>query len=248
MNPRLSRFCFKRHYLSTAMLRALLLSLFAAASVHAAEPAGDLKVRFLAESALPETGKLVLASGEERSPAFDLPLKNISASQAAPGRSFDVQAEGKEQPLAKVTLPESGKEFIVLLVSTPEATYKPVIIPDKDPAFEPGGLYFFNNTDKQLVGHIGSSKVVLEPGTGQSLKPEGAENNAYDVAFSVREGEATRQISSSRWPVEARMRSYIFFFVNAETKRIDFRAVDEFVAPGGGNDKGKAKAKPKPKK
>jgi hypothetical protein len=226
------------------MLRPLLLSLLAAASVHAQEAARDLKVRFLAESALPDLGPVVLASGEERSPAFALPLQNLSAAQAAPGRSFDVQAEGKDQSLAKVTLPESGKEFIVLLVAAPEATYKPVVIADKDASFEAGNMYFVNNTDKPIVGHIGSSKVVLEPGTGRSLKPEGAENGAYDVAFSVREGEATRQISSTRWPVETKMRSYVFFFVNPQTKRIDFRAVDEFVEPANG----KGKAKPKSKK
>ena len=51
------------------MLRPLLLSLLAAASVHAQEAARDLKVRFLAESALPDLGQVVLASGAERSRA-----------------------------------------------------------------------------------------------------------------------------------------------------------------------------------
>ena len=225
------------------MPRLLLLSLLAAASVHAQEAARDLKVRFLAESALPDVSQLVLVAGEKHSAAFDLPLKNLSASQAAPDRSFDLQAAGKAQALGKVTLPEGGKEFIVLLLPTPEGAYKAVVIPDKDTAFEAGSMYFYNNTDKAVVGHIGTSKVVLEPGTGRSLKPEGPENGAYDVAFSVREGEATRQISSTRWPVEAKMRSYIFFFVNPETKRIDFRAVDEFVESDGGKAKGKPKAK-----
>lgn len=227
------------------MLRHLLLSLLAAASVQAQEAARDLKVRFLAESALPELSQLVLASGTEHTAAFALPLQNLSAPQPAPGRTFEVRAAGKEQALAKVTLPDSGKDFIVLLVPTPEAAYKPVVIPDKDAGFEPGAIYIFNNTDKPLIGHIGSSKITLEPGSGNSLKPEGAENGAYDVAFSVRDGEAVRQISSSRWPVEAKMRSYVFFFLNAETKRIDFRAVDEFIEPSGGKDKGKAKPKAK---
>lgn len=221
------------------MLRNLLLSLLAVASVHAQEAARDLKVRFLAESAPPEAGKVVLASGAEHSPAFALPTQNLSAPQAAPGRAFEMQAEGKNQPLAKVALPASGKEFIVLLVATPEAAYKPVIIPDKDASFQGGGMYFFNNTDKPVLGQVGSSKVSLEPGKGQSLKPEGAADGAYAVAFSIRDGETVRPISTTRWPVEANMRSYVFFFVNPQTKRIDFRAVDEFVEPA--NGKGKPK-------
>lgn len=222
------------------MYRNLLLSLLGAASLHAQEAARDLKVRFLAERALPEIGEVVLAAGTEHSPAFTLPLQNLSAPQGAPGRAFAVQAKGKDQALAKVTLPDSGKEFIVLLLATPEAAYKPVVIPDKDAAFQAGGLYFYNNTDKPVSGQVGSSKLSLEPGKGQSLKPEGAENGAYAVAFSVRDGDSDRQITSSRWPVEANIRSYVFFFVNPQTKRIDFRAVDEFVDPANGN-KGKPK-------
>jgi hypothetical protein len=225
------------------MPRLLLLSLLAAASVHAQEAARDLKVRFLAESALPELSQLVIAAGDKPSPAFDLPLNNVSASQAAPDRTFKVQAAGRDQTLASVTLPENGKEFIVLLIPTPEAAYKPVVIPDKDPSFEPGSIYFYNNTEKPMICHIGSSKLVLEPGIGRSLKPEGAENGVYDTAFSIREGAEIRQISSARWPVEPKMRSYIFFFVNPQTKRIDFRAVDEFVESGGKSSKGKGKSK-----
>jgi len=41
-----------------------------------------------------------------------------------------------------------------------------------------------------------------------------------------------RLISSTRWPVDGELRSYIFFFVNPETRRIDYRAVDEYIAPG----------------
>ncbi len=223
------------------MPRLLLLSLLAAASVHAQEAARDLKVRFLADSPLPETSKLAIDFGKMTA-AFDLPLTNLSGPLDVP-RSFSMHAQDKEETLAKVTLPENGKEFIVLLIATPDATYKPVVIPDKDPSFEPGSMYFYNSTDKTVVCHIGSSKVVLEPGIGKSLKPEGAENGVYDTAFSVRQGAEIRQINSARWPVDSKKRTYVFFSWNPETKDVAFHMVEETTSSGGGKPKGKSKAR-----
>ena len=98
-----------------ATILALLFS--ALAPAQEAPKAGDLKVRFLAERAPKDIGQVVMATPEAKSAPFDLPVNNLSEPLAAPARVFAVKpATGKDVSLANVTLPESGKSFIVILV------------------------------------------------------------------------------------------------------------------------------------
>jgi len=214
-------------------LATIFVLLFSAlASAQVGSKGGELKVRFLAERTPKDLGQVLMATEKEKSAAFDLPVNNLSEPQDAPGRAFAVKpAAGKDVALATVTLPESGKSFIVLLI--PAATgYKPVVIAAEDPSFKPGDVYFYNHGDKPVLGYVGTATFVLPPGKGQTLTPKGAKpEKYYDVGFGVREKEGDRPLSTTRWPVDEKIRSYVFFFVNPTTKRLDFRAVDEFVSP-----------------
>ena len=193
---------------------------------------GEVKVRFLAERAPANLGQVELLAGKIRSAAFDLPMNHLSEPQAPPARAFSVCQSGKEAPLATVTLPESGKAFIILLIPVPAGGYKPVVIPSDDPSFKPGDVYFYNHSDKPVLGYVGTAKFILQPATGQTLRPAGAKpENYYDVGFGVREKEGDRALSTTRWPVDPQQRSYVFFFLNPKSNRLDFRAVDEFVPP-----------------
>jgi hypothetical protein len=211
---------------------ATLLTLFFSAAVHGQEPERGLKVRFLAERAPKELGQVVLAAGEVKSAAFDLPINNLSDPIAPPARVFSLRSLAKNVSLADVTLPEDGKSFIVLLIPATTGGYKPVVISSGDPSFKPGDVYFYNHADKPVLGYVGTAKFILEPAKGQTLRPAGAKpEKYYDVGFGVREKEGDRALSTTRWPVDDKIRSYVFFFVNPGTKRLDFRAVDEFVPP-----------------
>ncbi|MCW1884765.1 hypothetical protein OKA04_08495 [Luteolibacter flavescens] len=213
-----------------ATLFALLLS--AVATAQDKPKSGDLKVRFLAERMPPDLGQVLMATPEEKSAAFDIRTNSLSEPQAAPARVFAVkQATGKETSLANVTLPDAGKSFIVLLI--PGATgYKPVVISAEDASFKAGDVYFYNHGDKPVLGYVGTATFILQPGKGQTLTPKGAkEGKYYDVGFGVREKEGDKALSTTRWPVEDKLRSYVFFFVNPTTKLLDFRAVDEFIEP-----------------
>jgi len=211
-----------------ATIFALLFTALASAQEGAK---GDLKVRFLAERVPADLGQVVMATDKAKSTAFDLPIHNLSEPQSAPARAFAVKQVGKDASLATVTLPDAGKSFIVILI--PAATgYTPVVITANDPSFKAGDVYFYNHGDKPVLGYVGTATFVLAPGKGQILTPKGAkENTYYDVGFGVREKEGDRALSTTRWPVDDKQRAYVFFFVNPTTKRLDFRAVDEFVEP-----------------
>lgn len=214
-----------------------ILALALASILHAQEAPkeperADLKVRFLAERAPENLGQVVMATEKGKSTAFDLPTNNVSPVMVAPARAFELRATTKDVALAKIALPDAGKSFIILLLPAPTGGYQPIVVRSDDPAFRPGDVYFYNHADKPVLGYVGTAKFILAPGKGQTLRPEGAKpEKYYDVGFGVREKEGDRTISTSRWPVDDKERSYVFFFTNSTTKRVDFRAVDEFVEP-----------------
>lgn len=214
----------------TRLLFALLLVLVPHAT---ARGAGGATVRFLAERIPADLGQVVLATEETKGEAFDLPVNHLSAPLAAPDRAFKVQSVAKNVPLASVTLPEKGDDFIVLLIPSASGGYQSVVMAAKDPKFKVGDVYFHNHSAQQVLGYVGTAKFTLEPGKGTVLRPAGAkENTYYDVGFGFHDGEkGNRVLSKTRWPVDKNIRSYVFFFVNPSTGKIDFRAVDEFVAP-----------------
>lgn len=210
-----------------------VLALALSAAVHAQAPkSGDLKVRFLAERAPGDLGQVLMAAAEVKSAPFDLPVNNLSEPLVPPARAFSLRTAGKDLPLANVALPDSGKSFIVVLIPATAGGYKPVVISAQDPKFKPGDVYFYNHADKPVLGYVGTATFILQPGKGQTLTPKGAKpEKYYDVGFGVREKDGDRALSTTRWPVDDKVRSYVFFFVNPTTKRLDFRAVDEFVPP-----------------
>jgi hypothetical protein len=64
------------------------------------------------------------------------------------------------------------------------------------------------------------------------VRPSGDfSEGSFKVAFNVREEGGDRVMRTMRWPVLTRSRSYVFFYQNPLKDRIDYRAVDEFVAP-----------------
>ena len=122
--------------------------------------------------------------------------------------------------------------FAVLLIPDPKGGFLPVIIRADDVNFKGGDVYFYNHTPKPVLGYVGTAKFMLKPEEGKLLRPAGAkEETYYDVGFGVREAEGDRVMRTLRWPVLTRSRSYVFFYQNPVKNRIDFRAVDEFVAP-----------------
>lgn len=214
------------------MIRFLIpILLVSVAIAETAKPSkGEVAVRFLAESAPDNLGRIALLNEKGRSEPFDLPVNNLSMPQTPPARVFSVWAVDKKVSLATVTLPEEGKSFIVLLIPSPKGGYSPVVMNSDDPSFKPGDIYFHNNADKTVLGFVGTSKFTLAPAKGTILRPKGAKaEKFYDVGLGVREAEGDRVLCTTRWPEDNQARFYVFFYLDPATKRIAYRAVDEFM-------------------
>lgn len=220
----------------------ILLKIFQFAvlgGVLVASPAGaqvrkkgqEIEVRYVTQVAPKDLGMVVMVGLEEvRSEPFGLPLNGMSDRQIAPGRIFKLELEERPMPLAAITLPEEGKDFIILLVPDRKAGFEPVVIPADSDSFRPGDFYLHNVSKQPVFGKVGTTDFSLKHRSGKVVRPKGVrENRFYDVLIGTREAQQNRLISSSRWPLQKQMRTYVFFFDNPVRGDVDFRAVDEFV-------------------
>ncbi len=216
------------------MLRNHLFIILAASvsllpSALSAQPA---EVRFVAQVAPPNLGAVVMATPDETSPSFELPTRHLTETLEAPARAFRLQLEERENAICTVRLPEEGDSFIILLVPSENRGFEAVIIPAADGAFRPGDFYLHNTSGSSVLGRVGSTEFTIAPRNGRVVRPDGARDNRfYDVLLGVRDEGQPRVISRSRWPASDFNRTYVFFFYNPERGDVDFRAIDEFVAP-----------------
>lgn len=189
------------------------------------------QVRFLAERVPDTLGEVVIQNGEHKSAAFKLPVNQLSPPITATARSFALKSVDKGQALCPITLPEAGKSFAVILVLAPPAAYAPIVVRTDDPEFKAGDVFFINRSTQTVLAKLGDTKLALKAGESKKSQPTNPVNNTYyDIAFATQEGEKTKMISTTRWPIDNLLRSYVFFFTTAEGTT-SFRAVDEYMTP-----------------
>lgn len=215
----------------SALLLALLCPVVAQDKEAPAKKADSgIQVRLLAEVAPPGIGNVFLSFGEGKSEGFVLPTNQLSDSVPVSGREMQLKTVDKNIPLCAITLPEAGKSFAVILVTAKPSGYEPIVVRTDDPAFKAGDVFFINRSNKTVLGKLGQTPLLLKPGTTAKSHPTGAvENTYYDIAFATREEKGDKLLSSSRWPIDNNLRSYLIFFTNAQG-RTTFRAVDEYMA------------------
>lgn len=221
------------------MFRPILFALLpvVTGALSASSAAAELRVRFLAERFPAELGKVVMETDEERSDEFDVPTKYLSDPLVAPAREFRVRMTRRNTTLAKVSLPDEGGAFVILLIPSREGGFQPVPIPADRTNFRAGAVYFYNHSPHMVFGHVGSSKFRIEPSTGLAHQPAGARGgNYYDVAFYFRSPQGDRPLSRTRWPADDKVRTFAFFYIHPESGRLAFRTVDEFLPSPGSPD------------
>lgn len=211
-----------------------LLSLLAVVSVSAQDaprpPKADgISVRALAEVVPDDLGAVYLATGDARSLPFELPVNNLSDPVTVHGRTLILKTAKKDLPLCKFDLPAEGRRFVVIFSPAKPSGYAAHAVRIDAPGFGPGDVFFLNRTEHTILGKLGTKPLVLAPGKSAIARPEGAvEGVYYDIAFAAKTDEGDRLLSTVRWPVDDRVRSYVFFVHNADGG-ITYRAVDEFV-------------------
>ncbi len=189
----------------------------------------SIMIRMLAMVVPPELGKVYLISDDVRTPEFDIPVNNVSEPMKVFRRILILKDSKKDAILCNIMLPEEGKRFVIVLAPAKNSGYTAHVIRTDDLSFRKEDCFFGNFTHKSILGKLGTSKFLLESGKVAVYRPEGARSgNFYDIAFATRGAEGDRILSTSRWPVDNQIRSYVFF-IEDPVGHISYRAIDEFV-------------------
>jgi hypothetical protein len=193
------------------------------------DPSGGIHIRLLAEQAPEILGKVYLQFGETKSEAFGLTTNRLSDPIQVGERVMVLKTLEKGISLCTINLPDTGKSFAVVLVTSKAGGFNPILVRTDDPGFKAGDVFFINRSEKIVLGKLGTTPLILKPGETVKSRATGAiDNTYYDIAFATRDSTGDKLLSSSRWPVENHLRTYLFFFTNAEG-RTAFRGVDEYL-------------------
>ncbi len=222
------------------MLRtlSLLLCLTFGSGLQAAEEtaAKGISVRFFAAALNEGQGPVCVVSGKTKGASFEIPMTSLSEAQGVPSRDFILAAAAAEAPdqppvpLVSIHLPDQGTDFRILLVPSPNNTYKAVVIRGDDSKFRHGDFFFINLSSQPILGALGSTRVDLKPGAQELVRPTGAKSDTFFVVkFARRDGDTTVPMSDTCWPIVRDNRSYVLFY-NGKNGRPSFRAIDEFMA------------------
>lgn len=219
----------------------LFVALISPLSAQKTKPAGKAEsrvtLRLLADAVPEGQAKVLLQTKTSKSDPLDLPTSALSAPVEMSARSMVLKAADSDTPLCNIAVPAEGKSFAVLLASEKPAGYVPFFVRLDDDSFKPGDLFFINRAAKTVVLKLGGNELVLEPGKSVKSRPtDPVDKNYYNVVISERDAAGDKIITSSRWPVDDKLRSYVFFSTN-DRGRTTYRAVDEYLEAAGGKKK-----------
>ena len=104
-----------------------------------------------------------------------------------------------------------------------------IALDESDSVFGGGHFLFMNACKVDIAGKVGDEKFVLRPGRHNIIEPETDEGKqSAHAMFYFRKGEEARPFFSSRWPVNERARSMVFFYHDPKSRRIRMHTVRDF--------------------
>lgn len=195
-----------------------------------AKPTGPSVRALLLVPAGPNT-QLCSVTEAKTSEPFNVGALGLSTAFYPGARSFSLGVPDKNpekgvKNVGTVTLPESGKDFILLLEPKGEI-FQPYVVDAKDPKFGAGAVMFFNASDVSIGATLGSEKSVIKPRTVTLADaPLRKDLPYYQVSFYQAEGTSARLFGNTRWPHRSESRVLVFFFKGANG-RIAYQAVDD---------------------
>ena len=174
------------------------------------------------------------------SPVYQLPSGNLTLS-LLPEPPSDPAKLPNGAPSVKV--PEAVADFYLLLTSDPANQVAPVSMRVINPGMErlrPGQMLWFNLTEHQIAGRIGTRKLSMQGRSSVTLDAPatGPDDYPVDLAYRLAGNDAVYPICETKWRHDPRSSSLAFVFAKPgiRTPRVlvfpDFRH-DENAAESG---------------
>ncbi|MGB6221373.1 hypothetical protein [Haloferula sp.] len=201
----------------------------------AAEP-GQPSVRALLLVPGGPVAELLPQSGEVMGSPVQVGARGLSDSFKPASRNFmlampDAKQESGFRTVAKVALPDQGKDFILLLEPV-KASFKVHVIDGREPRFGADCVLFFNASEVNIGATLGSKKLLIRPRKTVFAKaPPRGEKPFYQVTFFEPDAGKARPFANTRWPHREGSRCYVFFYRSNAAGRLTYQAVDEDLTP-----------------
>lgn len=176
------------------------------------------------------------------SPVYELPAGPLSLA-LLPAALADPAQLPAGAPSARI--PESHVDFYLIISSDPSNPVTPVsmqVVNVGMGKLRAGQMLWFNLTEHQVGGRIGSERLVIQPKSSVTLDPPavGAEDYPVDLSYRIAGKEHVYPICETKWLHDPRSRSLAFVYAKPGTRtpRVlvfpDFRAVKEDPQAGTG--------------
>lgn len=234
----------------TATLRflALLLSFFSVgghlSAVRAqAESSGKKKapimIRVLCSKPVEGSAELNLVQGETKLTALTL-LPSMVSDPISVGQGELVLSRRNAKtknldPVLKLSIPESGRRFVLLLFPAEEhkeeTPYRYILVSTDDVRFGVSALHLFNSTEVPISGNLGKSEFSLEPGKSEVVTPapEASGDRMYQARFYHLQQSEKKLFSDGRWPLAAGSRVYLFFISDPARNSVAYLSFREYA-------------------
>lgn len=148
------------------------------------------------------------------SPVYQLPAGKLTLTllPAAPADPANLPAGAPS-----VNIPDSVPDFYLLLTSDPSNAIAPVrmqVINAAADRLKRGQMLWFNLTNLEVGGRVGSEKLLAPPRSTVTLNPpaSGARNYPVDLAYRMPDKETVYPICETQWLHDPRSRSLAFIF------------------------------------
>lgn len=186
-----------------------------------------------------ETPMWFVARGGSRK-TLELDKSRLSENQKADVREggfvdFFASKEPKkgELPAATLALPAGSREDLLVVITPARTGYQARAIQLSPADFKPGATLLINAAPVDVAAKLGTTGPVTVPsGSSRILPlPEGCKESMLPVQIFDRVDKAApwRIAQSTRWAVDLRFRSYLFFHHSQEGDRLMLHGVTERV-------------------
>lgn len=196
-----------------------------------AQEKAETSLQFLGFPQQESPKPIELLIGDNKTISIETPGNELSPTYKVKGLASIVvgittkneKGESIFQTLGQAPALASPKQIILLMRKGETNNDGFVVVPvDGDLAKFSGGNYFFINASNLLVGgKIGDKTFGLKPGQKSLIQPASNQpNGGCQVTLSYQKDTKWKVFYDTRWTVNKRFRSLIFFYQDPETGRL----------------------------
>jgi len=159
---------------------------------------------------------------------LELATGQLDAGKSIKARefSFGITKDKAFVPMGSISLPDSGRNFILVFVPAQDS-YRCHVVRADDPEFKGNEALLFNFTPYRIHAELGTDKQAIDSEKSVRLSP-GFETDAlsYPARFSYEpENGIILPFSNTRWRVNGNLKTIVFVTMAADTNTPAYRSV-----------------------